>query len=58
MSQMVRVKVLQRYFDRKIGDYLEEKHEFEVDKKRAELLVREGVAEIIKQTPKTTEKKK
>lgn len=55
---MVRVKVLQRYFDRKIGDYLEEKHEFEVDEKRAELLVREGVAEIIKQTPKTTEKKK
>lgn len=58
MSQMVRVKVLQRYFDRKIGDYLEEKNEFEVDEKRAELLVREGVAEIIKQTQKTTEKKK
>lgn len=55
---MVRVKVLQRYFDRKIGDYLEEKNEFEVDEKRAELLVREGVAEIIKQTQKTTEKKK
>lgn len=55
---MVRVKVLRRYFDRKIGDYLEEKHEFEVDEKRAKLLEREGVAKIIKQTPKKTEKEK
>lgn len=55
---MVKVQVLRRYFDRKVGDYLEEKHEFEVDKKRAELLEKEGVVKIIKQTPKTTEKKK
>ncbi len=55
---MVKVRVAKRYFDRKIGDYLEEKHEFEVDEKRAELLVREGVVKIIKQTPKKTEKEK
>jgi len=55
---MVKVKVLQRYFDRLLDTYKEKGEEFEVKEKRAEVLEKEGVARIMKEGSKKTTKGK
>lgn len=48
---MVKVKVIKRYSDVVLNKIHEKDYEFETDEKRAEHLVKEGVAKILKDQP-------
>lgn len=52
------VKCIKRYSDVRLNKIIEAGTVLEVDKARAEHLVREGVAEIVKETEKATDKGK
>lgn len=55
----VKVKVIKRYHDLKLGKIQEKDTEFEATKERAEYLTKQGMVEILKETVKTakTERK-
>lgn len=48
---MVKVKVVKRYHDMVLNKIHKKDYVFETDEKRAEHLVKEGVAEILKDQP-------
>lgn len=54
----MKVKCIKRYSDVRLNEIIEAETVLEVDKARAEHLVREGVAEIVKETEKATDKGK
>lgn len=49
----VKVKVIKRYYDLKLGKIQEKGTEFEATKERAEYLTKQGMVEILKETAKT-----
>lgn len=54
----MKVKCIKRYSDVRLNKIIEAGTVLEVDKARAEHLVYEGVAEIVKETEKATDKGK
>lgn len=49
----VKVKVIKRYHDLKLGRIQEKGTEFEVTKERADYLTKQGMVEILKEIAKT-----
>lgn len=51
----MKVKVLKKYFDKKLDAYQEKGKEFEVDEVRAKVLVEAGVAQIMEEVTRAEE---
>lgn len=54
---MVKVRVIKSYFDKVRDEYPELNSEFDVEEKRAEVLVKKGVAKVV-ETPQKKDIKK